>query len=133
VTVVLLGLRFILELALFAVIGVLGFRLSATPLLGWALATGLVVLTVVVWGLFLSPRRRIGLRLPVRVSLELALYAVAALGLAGSGYAPWGWALIGSEAVVIVALWLRGLPPGADATALTAKAPAGSPRRDRPS
>jgi hypothetical protein len=115
VVIVLLGLRFVLELALFATIGVLAARLSTVGWLSWALALGAVSVAVVVWGVLLSPRRRIDLSLPMRVGAELALFAMAALGLVWAGHATWGLALVVSEVIVLVALWALGLPPGSDA------------------
>ncbi len=120
--IVLLGLRFALELALFTAIGILGSRLSTAPLLRWGLALGMVAAAVVIWGVFLSPRRRIDLPLPGRVGLELALFGLGAFGLAWSGHTAWAWILIVAEVTVLVALWLLGLPPGTDAAA-TAAAP----------
>ena len=114
--IVLLGLRFVLELALFATIGVLAARLSAVGWLSWALGLSMVFVTVVIWGVLLSPRRRIDLSLPVRVGIELALFTVAASGLVWSGHAHWAWALLVSEVIVLVALWMLGLPPGSDAS-----------------
>lgn len=115
VVTVLLGLRFVLELALFTTIGVLGARLSTAALLSWALALGMVSVTVVIWGVLLSPRRRIDLPLHVRAGLELALFGVAAFGLAWTGHLTWAWVLLVSEVIVLVALWVLGLPPGSDA------------------
>lgn len=115
VVVVLFGLRFVLELALFATIGMLGARLSPVGWLSWVLALGMVSVTVVTWGVLLSPRRRIDLSLPVRVGIELTLFAVAAFGLVWTGYATWAVALLASEVIVLVALWALGSPPGSDA------------------
>lgn len=112
---VLLALRFVLELALFATIGVLAVRLSPLGWLSWALGFGLVTVTVGIWGVLLSPRRRIDLSLPVRVGIELALFAVAAIGLFSAGHSTWAGALLVSEVIVLVALWMLGLPPGTDA------------------
>ena len=117
VVTVLLGLRFVLELALFTTFGVLAARLSTVGWLSWALALGAVSVAVVVWGVLLSPRRRIDLSLPIRVGGELALFALAALGLVWVGHATWGLALVVSEVIVLVALWVLGLPPGSDAAA----------------
>lgn len=113
--IVLLGVRFVLELALFTTIGVLAARLSTVGWLSWALALGMVSVTVVIWGVLLSPRRRIDLSLPVRVGIELALFAMAAFGLVWIGHAPWAWTLLASEVIVLVALWVLGSPPGSDA------------------
>lgn len=122
---VLLGLRFALELALIVAFAVVGARLGGGGIQGWLLATGLIIVAVGIWGTLLSPKRRLDLPLPVRVLLELALFAGAAWGLIGSGYAVWGWALIAIEVVVLAALWSRGLPPGTD---LRDRAAAGADR-----
>lgn len=112
---VLLALRFVLELALFATIGMLAVRLSPTGWLSWVLGLGLVTVTVGIWGLLLSPRRRIDLSLPLRVGIELALFAGAAIGLLLAGHPAWAGALVVSEVIVLMALWMLGLPPGTDA------------------
>ena len=112
---VLLGLRFVLELALLVAVGVVGAGLSTTAPLNWFVALGLVLVTVVIWGVLLSPRRRVDLPLPVRVALELVLFAGAALGLSWAGHTIWSWALLVGEVIVLAALWVRGLPPGSDA------------------
>jgi hypothetical protein len=114
---VLLGLRFALELALFAVVWWLGAGLSTSAPLSWVLAIGGAGAVVAVWGVLLSPRRRVDLPLPARAGIELVLFTAAALGLAASGHLVWAAVLLGSEVVVVVALWALGFPPGADAAA----------------
>lgn len=112
---VLLALRFVLELALVATIGVLAVRVSPVAWISWLLGLGLVTVTVGIWGMLLSPRRRIDLSLPVPVAIELALFAAAAIGLIWAGHPAWAGALLVSEGIVLVALWMLGLPPGSDA------------------
>jgi hypothetical protein len=114
VVAVLLGLRFALELALIAALAVVGVHVGGGTVQGWLLAAGLTVVVIGVWGILLSPKRRVDLPLGVRVLLELALFAGAAWGLIEVGYAAWGWALIAAEVVVVAALWSKGLPPGTD-------------------
>jgi hypothetical protein len=120
VVIVLLGLRFALELALFTTLGFLGARLSTTAPVAWALGAGVTAATIAVWATLLSPRRRIDLPLPVRAGFELILFATAAVGLAASGHPVGAVVLIGSEVVVVVALWMLGLPPGSDVAATRA-------------
>ena len=117
----LLGLRFVLELALFTTFGILAARLSTASLPSWAFGLCAVVVSVVVWGVFLSPRRRIDLPLPVRAALELVLFGAASFGLAWFGQATWAGLLIASEVIVLVALWIIGVPPGTDVAAAGAE------------
>ena len=79
-----LALKFLLELAAFA-----GFAYW-----GWQVGSGVVavLLTVaapavmiVVWGLFAAPRSKRRLRAAARIPLELAVFTLAALALAGAG------------------------------------------------
>ena len=113
--VILLGLRFVLELALVASVGLVGARLTTAPVLGWVLAAGLVAVAVAIWGVFIAPRRRIDLSLAVRVIIELTLFASAAWGLAWIGQPTLGLALLVAEVTVVGALWVLGHPPGSDA------------------
>lgn len=94
-----------------------GYGLAENAALGWFLAFGLAGLTILIWGVLLSPRRRIDLPLGVRVVIELALFALAFSGLVRSGHAPWGWTLLVTEVVVLSWLWIAGLPPGSDPAA----------------
>ena len=97
---VLLALRFALELALLAAYAVACARLVD----GWpgiALGAAAAVAVAVVWGLLLSPRRRIAAPVAVRVVVELLLFAAAGLLLAASGLPALGAALVLSEVVVL--------------------------------
>ena len=79
-----LGLRFILELSAIAAAAYWGFSTGSgltSVLLGLAAPAAVIV----VWGLFLSPKRRFELPHPVRFAIELAVFAGAALGLAAAG------------------------------------------------
>jgi hypothetical protein len=51
----------------------------------WVLALTAPAVVAVVWGTFLSPKRKIDLPKPVRFVVELAVFAVAALALAATG------------------------------------------------
>lgn len=98
--VVLLGLRFLLELALWASFTVAAVRLVDGPA-GWVLGLVATAAATAVWGLLLSPRRRIRLPLPARVAIELALFAAAAALLAASGLTTAAVALVLAELVVL--------------------------------
>lgn len=109
-----LALRFLVELVLFASPIVIGVRvLGGAPGVVAGVAASAVV--AVLWGVLLSPRRRIDAPLGVRVLVEALLFLVVASGLAWCGLAPLAVALVVVEVVVVAWLWWRGLPPGADA------------------
>jgi hypothetical protein len=111
-TSVLLGLRFLLELALLAATAVAVAGMFANPPSALLAAAASVV--ALAWGLLLSPRRRIDSPLWLRVSLELVLFTLAGAGLAATGHATWGVALLAAEVLVLTALALRGQAPGQD-------------------
>jgi len=114
VTAILLGLRFILELCLFAAMFVIGWGAVGNHLIGAVAGVVLAVAVATIWGVLLSPKRKVDLSLTVRVIVEIALFGTAALGLSAFGLPMWGAALFVAEVVVLVALANRGLPPGAD-------------------
>lgn len=111
---VLLGLRFLLEVSLLVSWAVIGAAVADRPLVGVAVAVVTVLGVAAVWGLLLSPRRRVDLSLPWRVFLELALFAAAGVGLAASGHLGAGVALVAAEVVILTLLAVQGLPPGSD-------------------
>jgi EamA domain-containing membrane protein RarD len=51
----------------------------------WVLGLTAPAVVAVVWGTYLSPRRRIDLPKPVRFTLELAVFGIAALALLATG------------------------------------------------
>lgn len=104
--VVLLALRFLLEVALLValLVGAVSSVGVTSPVAGWLLGAVLVVLTAVVWGVFLSPRRRVHLPLAVRVVVELLLFLGAALLLWAGGHEVAAGVLIVAEVVVLAAL-----------------------------
>jgi uncharacterized membrane protein len=80
----LIALRFLLELALWASFTVSCVRLIDGPL-GWVVGLLLTAAVTAVWGLLLSPRRRVQLPVAARVTIELTLFAAASALLAWSG------------------------------------------------
>jgi hypothetical protein len=99
----LLALRFALEVLLLAAYAVIGTGLVA-GWLGWLLAAVLVLAVALVWGTWLSPKRRIDSARGVRITVELALFALAGLGLALVGHAVWGAVLVVVEVVAVALL-----------------------------
>jgi len=88
-----LGLRFGLELCLLAAVGWWGFSLGGALAVKVLAALVLVVGVAAVWGVFLSPRRSVKLPDAARLALELALFGLAAAGLAATGHPALGAAL----------------------------------------
>lgn len=111
---ILLAGRFLLELSLLAAVGVVGFNTSDGAAVGTLIAAILVIATATLWGVMLSPRRRLDPPVGIRLAVELALFACAALGLAATGYPAWGAVLFAAELLTVGALWATGHPPGAD-------------------
>jgi hypothetical protein len=64
----------------------------------WLLGILAPVAAAVVWGTFVAPRAKLPVPAPVRVGIELVLYAAAAAGLAAAG-----------QPVAAVVLGLAGL------------------------
>ena len=112
----LLALRFLVELALFFAPIALAARIVG-GVAGIALGVVIALAIAVVWGLLLSPKRRVDLPLPARVAIEAALFLAVAAALAVSGLVGFAIALLVVEVVVVVWLWRLGLPPGTDAEA----------------
>jgi Protein of unknown function (DUF2568) len=76
--------RFLCELAMLAVLAFWGYVVGEGPW-AWLLGVGAPALAAVVWGTFVAPKARIPVSAPVRVQIELVLYAVAAVGLGSAG------------------------------------------------
>jgi Protein of unknown function (DUF2568) len=100
-----LAVRFVSELALLAVLAIVGRHVSV------ALAVLLPVLAAVLWGVLLAPKARRRLPDPGRLVVELALFAGSAAALATAGYVfvaiVFGVVAVGCAAVV------RAVSPGA--------------------
>jgi hypothetical protein len=79
-----LGLRFLLELSVLAATAYWGFE-AESGVIGWLLAVGAPALVIVVWALFLAPKRTIELAKPIRLVLEFMVFGAAALALAAAG------------------------------------------------
>jgi hypothetical protein len=81
-----LVLRFLLELAMLAALGVWGAHAGTTGLSSAVLAIAAPLAAAVLWGAFVSPKARISARWPARLGVELAVFCAAVAGLAVSGF-----------------------------------------------
>jgi hypothetical protein len=74
--------RFLLELGALAAVGYWAWEAGGVPL-----AAAAVAVVAVVWGLFLSPKRKLDLAHPIRFAVELGVWAAAGLALYATGHA----------------------------------------------
>jgi hypothetical protein len=84
VTAIVLGLRFVCEMAALAAVAYWGQQ-AAGGVAGIVLAAIAVAVVVVVWGVFLAPRRRLEAGLPARLAIELAVWVAASSALWSAG------------------------------------------------
>jgi Protein of unknown function (DUF2568) len=76
--------RFVCELALLAALAFWGYVVGE-GVWAWLLGLAAPVVAGIVWGTFVAPRARVPVPAPIRVAIELLLYAAAAAGLAAAG------------------------------------------------
>lgn len=62
-----------------------GFQATESTPLNAVLGIVAPVIAATIWGLFLSPRRRYDMAVPIRVAIELAVFAVATIALLAAG------------------------------------------------
>ncbi|SBT64119.1 Protein of unknown function (DUF2568) [Micromonospora sediminicola] len=90
----LLGLIFLLELALLAAAGLWGFTLDA----GWPVrllaGLGAPLVIAVVWGVFCSPRATVALPAPAKLGVQAACFLGGGVLLALAGHPLPGAALV---------------------------------------
>ncbi|PYI50542.1 YrdB family protein [Paenibacillus flagellatus] len=86
VSVVVLAVRFLLELAALAALGYWGFHLDKPLLARIALGLGTPLAAAVLWGTFIAPKAALPVPLAVRLPLELAVFGAAAAALYASGH-----------------------------------------------
>jgi hypothetical protein len=114
VAYLLLALRFLLELCLFAAWAVIGYSAFDKVALGIVAGFALAAVTVAIWSALLSPRRRTNLPLVARVTIELVLFGAAGIALAVLGHPVWAMVLVAAELLVLGSLALVGHRPGED-------------------
>jgi hypothetical protein len=79
-----LVLRFLLELAALVAVGNWGWRIGDGAM-RWVLMVGATAAVIVVWVLFVSPNPTIELAMPIRLVIELVVWAAAAAALWAAG------------------------------------------------
>jgi hypothetical protein len=91
-------LRFALELCLLAALGYWGFA-AHDGVVAWVLGVGSPLLAAVVWGTFISPKRKHDVADPGRLLLELAVFGAAVVALFASEQPRWAVVFAGAVAV----------------------------------
>jgi uncharacterized protein DUF2568 len=76
--------RFVCELAMLAALAFWGYVVGE-GVWAWLLGLAAPALAAIIWGTFVAPRAKVPIPAPVRVAIELVLYAAAAAGLAAAG------------------------------------------------
>ncbi|WP_267640229.1 YrdB family protein [Haloarchaeobius amylolyticus] len=79
------GTRFLLELAALAALGYWGFRTGDSTLASYGLGLGAPAVAALVWGTFVAPKARLRLRGTARLAVEAAVFASAAVALVLAG------------------------------------------------
>lgn len=108
---VLLGVRFLVELALVAGLAWIGVDLGPGVALSVVLAVVFVVAIGVFWGLLMAPRARRRIKYPARLMVEIVLFAGTAAGLIAYGHVvP---ATVGGVIAIVAALLSYRFAPAA--------------------
>lgn len=107
--IVLLSVRFALELCLLAALGYWGFHVATPPLLALALGLGAPLLAALVWGTFVAPKARVPLSPPRQLACEIAIFALGTVALAAAGQPRFAllFALAEIASRALVARWGR--------------------------
>jgi quinol-cytochrome oxidoreductase complex cytochrome b subunit len=80
----LLAIRFALEIAALVALGYWGFE-TADGIVGVVLGVGAPLVAAVIWGTFVSPKASVKLAEPLRLAVELLIFAAATVALADEG------------------------------------------------
>jgi hypothetical protein len=105
-----LGIRFVSELALLAVLAIVGVNAGLGTAANVALAVLAPVAAAVIWGIGIAPRARRRWPDPWRLGAEVLLFLAAAAGLAAEGWLAWG--VVFAVAAVGIAVAVRAVAPG---------------------
>ena len=80
-----IGIRFLLELSILAILGYWGFRTGGQTLTKVLLGVGSPILFALIWGTFLAPKSSMRLQEPWLFLVELVLFGLAAWALYSTG------------------------------------------------
>jgi uncharacterized protein DUF2568 len=105
-----LGIRFLLELCLLAAFGYWGATASGSTLTNIALAIGVPLVVCVVWGYFVAPRAVRPLPTLSWVAVQLVLFGLGWIALAGRSAEILGAVLFGVTAINLAILVALGEP-----------------------
>lgn len=105
-----LAIRFLTELALLAVLVILGIRAGTALATRVALAVAAPVIAAVIWGVGIAPRARKRWPDPWRLAVEIVLFGAAAVGIGIEGSVI--WAAIFAVVTIGVAVLVRAVAPG---------------------
>jgi hypothetical protein len=89
-----LAIRFLLELCILASFAAWATWLQVPPLARIAIAVFACTGVATLWGMFLSPKRRVDLPGPVRLAIEASIFLTAAAALWQIDLTGWGVALL---------------------------------------
>ena len=104
--------RFITELCLLAAAAAWGIGSASDAWSQILLGFGSLLVVGVIWGSFLSPKARVALPLPARLSVEVALFLIVAAGLWAIGYPALAIALVVADLLILGLLFALGDEPG---------------------
>jgi hypothetical protein len=105
-----LGIRFLSELALFAVLIILGVNAGLGTAANVAIAVLAPVAAVIIWGIGIAPRARRRWPDPWRFCAEVVLFLGATAGLAVQGWM--AWAIVFAVVTIGIAAAVRAVAPG---------------------
>ena len=80
-----LALRFVLELCMLAAFAYWGFSTGNSTVVHVLLGVGVPILAAIIWGIFLSPRASVHLLEPLKLALDVFVFAVATVALYSTG------------------------------------------------
>jgi hypothetical protein len=102
-----LGVRFLLEVAALVALAIWGWRASDTAAVSIALAIAAPVAMALVWGRWVAPTASHRLDDPLRLGVEVVIFATAALALVAAGLPNLGIVLAGAAALslTLMVLW----------------------------
>jgi hypothetical protein len=80
-----LGIRFLLELCALAALGYWGWQAGGSTAVSVVLAVAAPLAAALLWGCFVAPKRRYEVSKPVKLGVELLVFAAAVTGLVAAG------------------------------------------------